>query len=77
MNFMKRTLIIITLLIALIYTVNITSMPDQVVLFKNEELNLGQVFGIVLKEEGQEILETSSNSNKIENKGKEDKSGNR
>ena len=68
MNFKKRILIIITLLIALIYTVNITSMPDQVVLFKDEELNLGQVFGIVLKEEEQETLETSSNSNKVENK---------
>ena len=43
-------------------------MPDQVVLFKDEELNLGQVFGIVLKEEEQETLETSSNSNKVENK---------
>lgn len=56
------------LLLALIYTVNITGIPNKVVLFENEELNLGQTFGIVLKEEQKEVLEASATSNKIENK---------
>ena len=56
------------LLIALIYTVNITSIPEKVIIFEDEELNLGQVFGIVLKEKQEEVIETSSNKDKIENK---------
>lgn len=56
------------LLIALIYTVNITSIPEEVVLFENEDLNLGEIFGIVLKEKQEEVIATSSNKDKIENK---------
>lgn len=56
------------LIIALIYTVNITGMPEKVVLFENEELNLGEIFGITLKEKTKETIEASSNSNKLESK---------
>lgn len=56
------------LIIALIYTVNITSMPETVVLFENEKLNLGELFGVVLKEKKKETIEASSNNNKIEDK---------
>ena len=56
------------LVIALIYTVNITAIPSKVVLFEDEELNLGQVFGIVLKEKQKETIETSSKSGNTENK---------
>lgn len=51
MKFIRRILIIIMLLISLIYTVYITSMPKNIILFENEELELGEIFGIVLKEE--------------------------
>jgi len=68
LNFIKRSLIIIILLIALIYTVNITGIPEKVILFEDEDLNLGEVFGIVLKEKQEETIETSSNKDKIGNK---------
>ena len=54
LNFVKKSLILLILLITLIYTVNITGIPEKVVLFENEELNLGEVFGISLKEKKQE-----------------------
>ena len=56
------------LLISLIYTVYITSMPKNIILFENEELELGKIFGIVLKEEKKETIETSNSSSKIEDK---------
>ena len=68
MNFIKKSLIIILLLISLIYTVNITSMPKNVILHENEELDLKQVLGITLKESKKEVLQTSNDSNKIETK---------
>lgn len=68
MNFIKKSLIIILLLISLIYTVNITSMPKNVILLENEELDLKQVLGITLKESKKEVLQTSNDSNKIETK---------
>lgn len=68
MNFIEKSLIIILLLISLIYTVNITSMPKNVILLENEELDLKQVLGITLKESKKEVLQTSNDSNKIETK---------
>ncbi len=68
MNFIKKSLIIILLLISLIYTVNITSMPKNVILLENEELDLKQILGITLKESKKEVLQTSNDSNKIETK---------
>lgn len=59
---------LIILVLTLIYTVNITSIPNKVVLFENEELNLGQTFGITLKEDRQETVQASTTSNKVENK---------
>ena len=56
------------LLISLIYTVYITSMPKNIILFENEKLELGKIFGIVLKEEKKETIETSNSSSKIEDK---------
>ena len=49
-------------------SINITGMPESVVLFKNEELNLHEIFGVVLKEDNKNLIETSSNNNKIEDK---------
>lgn len=68
MNFIKKFFLIIILLIVLIYTVNITNIPKKIIIFENENLKLGQIFGLTLKEEKNKIIETSSSSNKIENK---------
>ena len=63
--FLRICLIIIMLLI-LIYVTNITSIPNDIILFKDEELNLGLVLGISIKE-NLETIETSSRVN-IDNK---------
>ena len=68
MNFIKKSLIILILLISLIYTVNITNMPENIILFENEELNLNQILGVVLKEGREEIVQASNTNSKIENK---------
>ncbi len=68
MNFIKKSLIILILLISLIYTVNITNIPENIILFENEELNLNQILGVVLKEGREEIVQASNTNSKIENK---------
>ena len=68
MNFIKKIFLIIILLIVLIYTVNITNIPKKIIIFENENLKLSGIFGLTLKEEKNKIIETSSSSNKIENK---------
>lgn len=68
MNFIKKSLIILILLISLIYTVNITNIPENIKLFENEELNLNQILGVVLKEGREEIVQASNTNSKIENK---------
>lgn len=61
------------LLLILIYVTNITAIPDNIVLFKGEKLNLGVILGVAVKEENDsyEAIETSSNinnENKVEKK---------
>jgi len=68
LNFIKKIFLIIILLIVLIYTVNITNIPKKIIIFENENLKLSEIFGLTLKEEKNKIIETSSSSNKIENK---------
>lgn len=68
MIFIKRSFIVIILLIVLIYTVNITGMPERVILFEDEKLNLGQLLGIEIKEKEKETLQASVTDNKIDNK---------
>lgn len=69
-NFFKIILIIF-LLVILIYVTNITSIPEDIILFKGEELNLGLILGINLKEniDSLKTVETSSainSSNKLQ-----------
>lgn len=73
MKIFKKILLIIFLLIILIYVTNITSMPDSVILFKGEELNLATVFGVYINEEisKEETIQTSTslkNINTVETK---------
>ena len=68
MNFIKKTLLITMLLLALIYTTNILSIPTNIVLFENEELNVGEIFGVCLQERKADTVMASSSSNNVEEK---------
>ena len=73
MKNLKRILLIIFLLITLIYVTNITSIPDSVILFKGEKLNLPTIAGIYINEKTneEEAIQTSTsleNVNTIEKK---------
>ena len=57
----KRIIFILILLIILIYVTNITSIPDTVILFKGENLNLNTVFGVNIEEKNYKAVQTSSN----------------
>lgn len=66
-----KIFLICFLFIVLIYVTNITAIPDNIILFKGEELNLDLVLGISLKEdkENLETVETSATiNNKVEKK---------
>ena len=68
MKVLRRTLLILFLLITLAYVANITGIPDYVLLFKGEELNLGELFGLYIKEENKysETIETSARLEDVE-----------
>lgn len=71
MKFIKRFFLILFLFIILIYVTNITSIPDSIILFQNEKLNLGTIIGIHLDEENSNynVVQTSSslqNANAVE-----------
>lgn len=68
MNFIKKFFIILVLIVILIYTVNITSIPKSIILFQSEELNIVKIFGIDFEEEQTKVIQTSSNSGKTESK---------
>ena len=67
-----KILLILILIVILIYVTNITSLPNNIVLFQGERLNLAVVLGVTLKEKynNYESIETSSvvSSNKVEKK---------
>jgi hypothetical protein len=67
MKILKKLILIFFLLTLLIYVTNITAIPDTILLFKGEELNLGQVFGIYIEEPKEySSIQTSSSLNDIE-----------
>jgi len=65
MKLFRRILLISFLLIILIYVTNITQMPDSIILFKDESINLFTVLGVYIKEnkEDYEAIQTSSSLN--------------
>ena len=69
MKNLKRILLIIFLLIILIYVTNITSIPDSVILFKGEELNLPTIAGIYINEKTneEEAIQTSTSLENVNN----------
>lgn len=71
-KFFLRTCLIFFLLLILVYVTNITAIPDSIVLFRGEELNLGVILGLSLKENDDSMaIETSvaiNNESKVEKK---------
>ena len=66
MSYIKKFLIILILTISLIYTVNIDNIPDKIILFKDEELKLGEIIGITVRHKIDEIIQTSNNNKNAE-----------
>lgn len=67
MKIFRKFILILFLLILLIYVTNITAIPNSILLFKGEELNLGQIFGIYIEENREyNTVQTSSILNDIE-----------
>lgn len=62
--------IIFFLLVILMYVTNITAIPNSVILFKNEELNLGNIVGVTANIKNNEAyynaVQTVSTTNNIE-----------
>ena len=72
MFFIKKNciylIIIFLLLITLVYVVNITSIPESLILFENEKLNLNPILGVKIEETiqvGANIGERNYSSNKF------------
>ncbi len=75
MKFLKKNylkiFLLIFLCIILAYVTNITSIPDSIILFKNEGLNLSTIFGVEIQKLEEEIdykvVPISSNANSLDN----------
>ena len=59
---LKKILLIVFLLIILIYVTNITAIPNSIVLFKGEDLDLHTAFGIYMNE-NYETIQTGATIN--------------
>ena len=57
-----KLLLVFFLIVVYSYFLSIESIPDKLVIFEGENINIKKIFGINIKEENEEILETSSNS---------------
>ena len=62
MRKLRIVLFILVLLIILIYVTNISSIPNKIILFKGEDLNLNTIFGIYINEE-YETVQTGASIN--------------
>lgn len=58
MKIFKRVLLIIFLLILLIYITNISGIPESIILFKGEQLDLDTVFGIYVDDSNNKTVTT-------------------
>lgn len=60
--------VIFFLLVILMYVTNVTAIPDTIILFKNEELNLGNIAGVttnIKNNKAYNTIQTSSSLNEI------------
>ena len=69
-KFFLKLLLVFFLLVFYAYFLLIETIPDKLVLFEGENINIKKLFGISIKQENEEILETSSNSEITEKVGK-------
>ena len=67
---LKIILLLVILIILYIYTIAIGYLPDNIVLFEGEDLQIPSIFGLLFNIESEsKTLETSANtSNKISDK---------
>ena len=56
MKYLKKIFIVSFLLLILTYVANITSIPEQIVLFQGEHYNLKTVFGITVDKKNSSFL---------------------
>ena len=70
MKKLKPFLLIIFLTIVLVYITNITQIPNSIILFKGENVNLGNIFGVNInkKTNNYEAIYTGVNINNNENR---------
>lgn len=61
MYIIKKICLIVFLIIVLVYVCNITNIPNKIILFEGETLNLKTIFGIFKTSE--KVIPTSLNTN--------------
>ena len=71
-KFFLKLLLVFFLLVFYAYFLLIETIPNKLVLFEGENINIKKLFGISIKQENEEILETSSNSVIAEEVGKKE-----
>ena len=62
MKFIKKTIILICLIILYVYVCNITFFPNKIIIMQGEELNYKTALGLILCDDSS--MQTSSNINK-------------
>ena len=62
MKNIRRFFLVLFLIVVLAYVTNITSIPDSIILFKGEEIELGTIYGIYI-DKNYDTIETISNIN--------------
>lgn len=60
----RKIVLILFMLVVLIYVTNITSVPNNIVLFKGEKLELDALFGLYLDSTINETIQTGASINK-------------
>ena len=60
MKKIRTVIFILMLLIILAYVTNITAIPNSIILFEGENLNLGNIFGLYLNEKNNNVVQASS-----------------
>ncbi len=65
----KMLLLVFFLIIFYIYTLEIETIPEEIVLFEGESISMKTLFGLNIKNENSKTIETSSgNENSLSNK---------
>ncbi len=60
----KKTLLVLFLIIIYSYTLAITNLPDEVVIFEGEEISIKTLLGVNIRTKNENTIETLSNNSK-------------